>query len=300
MHRRGFLASAASAAAVGLARPSLAQGIKPLIFVPQANLTSLDPIWTTATVTRNYSFLVFDTLYGQTSKLEPRPQMAEGHVAEDDDKRWTLTLREGLTFHTGEKVLARDCVASLQRWMKRDPLGSVLGARLDALEAPDDRTLVFRLKKPFAALPYVLGKTQPSPPMIMPERIAQTDPFKQITEVVGSGPFKFEAKEFVSGSKAVFSRNAAYQPRQETPDFTAGAKRALVERIEWRIIPDASTAANALIAGEVDWVEMPLPDLLPMLRKASGVTVDRLDPYGLYPVARMNCLQGPTTNQGLR
>jgi peptide/nickel transport system substrate-binding protein len=297
MQRRGFLA--ASAATV-LARPAIAQAVKPLIFVPQANLTSLDPIWTTATVTRNYAFLVFETLYGLDSKLNPHPQMAEGHVVDDDARRWTIKLRDGLVFHDGEKVLARDCVASLQRWMKRDAVGQILADRLDLLEAPDDRTLVFRLKKPFSALPFALARTQPSPPVIMPAHVAATDPYKQIPQVVGSGPFRFEPSEYVSGSRVVFSKAAAYAPRTETPDFTAGAKRALVERIEWRIVPDASTAANALQAGEIDWLESPLPDLLALLRRNPDVVVDRLDQYGLYPVARFNALQGPTAQLGVR
>src|SRR5471030_358808 len=179
MQRRDFLAASAAAA---LARPAIAQGVKPLIFVPQANLTSLDPVWTTATVTRNYAFLVFETLYGLDSKLNPHPQMAEGHVVEDDGKRWTIKLRDGLVFHDEQKVLARDCVASLQRWMKRDAVGQILADRLDALEATDDRTLIFRLKKPFAALPFALARTQPSPPVIMPARIAATDPYKRSEE----------------------------------------------------------------------------------------------------------------------
>jgi peptide/nickel transport system substrate-binding protein len=297
MQRRDFLAASAVTA---LAHPAIAQGVRPLIFVPQANLTSLDPIWTTATVTRNYAFLVFETLYGLDAKLEPHPQMAEGHVVEDDGKRWTIKLRDGLVFHDGQKVLARDCVPSLQRWMQRDAVGQILAGRLDALEAPDDRTVVFRLKKPFAALPFALARTQPSPPVIMPARIAATSPFKQITEVVGSGPFRFEASDYVSGSRAVFPKARGYVPRSEAADFTSGGKRALVDRIEWRIVPDAATAANALQVGEIDWLESPLPDLLPLLRKNKDVVVDRLDQYGLYPVARFNSMQGPTAVLGVR
>jgi peptide/nickel transport system substrate-binding protein len=295
MKRRAFLA----ASGVILARPALA-ATKTLVFVPQANLSSLDPIWTTATVTRNYAFMVFDTLYGLDSQLNPHPQMVEGHVVEDDGKRWTMRLREGLRFHDGGVVLARDCVASLARWMKRDALGQALAQRLDAMEAPDDRTLVFRLKRAFPPLPVALAKTQPSPPVIMPERIAQTDPFKQITEVVGSGPFRFVKDEYVNDSRSVYARFDGYVARGEAPDFTAGAKRALVDRIEWRVIPDMSTAANALRNGEVDWLEMPIPDLIPMLKRDVGVVVERLDPIGLYPVLRFNHLQGPTTNLGLR
>src|SRR6202012_3452330 len=137
----------------------------------QANLTSLDPIWTTATVTRNYAFLVFETLYGLDAKLEPHPQMAAGHVVEDDGKRWTIKLRDGLVFHDGTPVLARDCVPSLQRWMKRDAVSVTINARVDAMKTPDDKTLVWRLKKPFPLLAHFLSKVQPQP-VIVPERLA--------------------------------------------------------------------------------------------------------------------------------
>jgi peptide/nickel transport system substrate-binding protein len=303
MQRRRFmLGAAAGLAAAPLARPALAQGAGAhvLRFVPQANLTSLDPIWTTATVTRNYALMVFDTLYGLDAELRPAPQMVEGHVIEQDGLRWTMRLRDGLLFHDGAKVLAADCVASLKRWMKRDPVGQSLASRLDAIETPDDRTLVFRLRKRFPSLPFALAKTQPSPPVIMPARIAGTDPFTQIAEVVGSGPYRFVPGEYVSGNLSVFTRFDGYRPREEAPSFTAGARRALIERIEWKVIPEQMTAASALIAGEVDWLEIPLPDLLPLLRKNPAVTVGRLDPIGLYPVCRPNTLSGPTANVGVR
>ena len=298
MQRRTVLTGLAAA----LARPALAQGsrARTLVFVPQANLTSLDPVWTTATVTRNFAFLVYDTLYATDEQLQPQPQMAEGHTIDQDGKRWTIRLRDALRFHDGTPVRARDCVASLARWMKRDPLGSTIDERLDAMEAPDDRTLVIRLKRPFPPLAYALGKTQPSPAVIMPERLAQTDAFKPVTEAVGSGPFSFVAGEYVSGSTVVFARNDAYVARAGTPSMVAGGKRALVDRVEWRVIPEAATAVAALIAGEVDWVEQPVPDLLPELKKAQGVVVDRLDPYGLYPVLRFNSSIAPTNNKLLR
>ncbi len=285
-----------------LARPALAQSARnrTLVFVPQANLTSLDPVWTTATVTRNYAYLVFDTLYGTDDALQPRPQMAEGHTVEDDGRRWTIRLRPGLAFHDGTPVRGQDCIASLDRWMRRDSLGGSILALLDAMEAPDDRTLVLRLRRAFPPLLNALAKTQPSPAFIMPERIARTDPFKQITEIVGSGPFRFLPDEYVAGSSIAFARNEAYRPRDDAPSSVAGAKRALVDRVEWRIIPEPQTAANALRSGEIDWLEMPIPDLIPSLQKDKGVVVGKLDPYGLYPVLRFNHLQGPTTNRLLR
>ncbi len=299
MKRRNLIAGAAALAS--LPRFAIGQGAsKTLIFVPQANLTSLDPIWTSATVTRNYAYLVFDTLYGTDANLDPQPQMAEGHTVSDDGKRWTITLRDGLFFHDGEPVRATDCVASLQRWMKRDSFGQTLADYTDALEAPDDRTLVFRLKRPFPPLLKALAKTQPSPAMIMPARIAATDPFKQITEIVGSGPFRFVADEYIPGSRAVFAKFDRYKPRDERASGVAGGKVVHVDRVEWRIIPEAATAAGALKAGEVDWLEMPLTDLLPNLKRDRNIVVGKLDPYGLYPVLRFNQLQGPTAHRAIR
>ncbi len=294
MQRRSILAGG-MALAFGNVRA--ATGQTTLRFVPQANLTSLDPIWTTATVTRNYAFLVYDTLFGTDAGLVPQPQMAEGAEVSADGLRWTIRLRDGLRFHDGQPVLARDCAASLRRWMRRDSLGGSI--RLETMEAPDDRTVVLQLRSPFPLL-AALGKTQPSPAVMMPERLAQTDPFTQLKEAVGSGPFRFVADEYVSGSRAVFARFDDYVPRAEPASGVAGGKRALVERVEWHVIPDPATAAAALQAGEVDWVEMPLPDLLPSLARASHVKTGRLDPWGLFPVLRFNHIQGPTTLRGVR
>jgi len=296
VRRRAFLAGAAAAS---LAHPAIASGSKPLVFVPQANLTSLDPVWTTATVTRNFALMVYETLYGRNEAFEPRPLMVQGHIIEDDGKRWTMRLRDGLLWHDGTPVLARDCVASLQRWLKRDAVSVLFAARVDAIEAPDDKTFVWRLRRPFPLLAHFLSKVQPSPVML-PERLAQTDPFKQVTEIIGSGPFRFLPAEYVSGSFAAFARFDRYNPRPEPASYTSGGHRVAVERVEWKIVPDPATAANALASGEVDWLELPQPDLIPMLKRASGVTTGLLDIYGTVGILRPNHIQGPTANPAIR
>ncbi|MBS7813261.1 ABC transporter substrate-binding protein [Roseococcus pinisoli] len=301
MQRRELLLGAASAMTVGrhLTAPALGAEPKTLIHVPQASMATLDPVWTTAVVTRNAGAMLWETLYGRDERLNPQPQMVEGHRVEDGGKRWTMRLREGLMFHDGEPVRARDCVASIRRWMKRDLVGQTIEARLDALEAPDDRTLVFRLSKPFASLPYALARTQPTP-VIMPERLALTDPYRQVPEFIGSGPFRWVADEYVPGSRAIFAKFDRYRPRDEPASFCAGGYRVMVDRVEWRFIPDASTAASALMNGEVDWIDQPLPDLLPLLRRARGVSVEVLDNYGTFGAMRPNSLQGPTADPAIR
>ena len=202
MRRRDFLkyAAASSVAAPSLA---LAGDSRVLRFTPQADLTVLDPIWTTATVTRNHAFLVFDTLYGQDKTYQAVPQMAEGATTENDGKLWKIVLRAGLKFHDGTPVLAKDCVASIQRWGKRDSFGQTLLAVTDELSAPDDKTIQFRLKRKFPLLPDALAKCTAFPPIIMPERLAKTDAFTQVTEMVGSGPLKVVASERMIGSRGL-------------------------------------------------------------------------------------------------
>jgi peptide/nickel transport system substrate-binding protein len=298
MKRRHFIAGSAAAAA--LPRPSIGATTKTLQFVPQSPLASLDPIWTSAQTTRNVAFMVYDVLFGRDEHMTPKPQMLEGYTIEDDGKRWIMKLRPNQWWHDGEKVLARDCVASINRWRQRDPGGATLTARMDALEATDDRTITLRLKKPFPGLPTLLSKFQ-TPCAIVPQRIADgTDPFKQMTEIIGSGPFRFLSDEYVIGSHAAMIPFDKYVPRDEPASFTSGGHRVLVDRVEWKMIPDAATAANALLTGEVDWLEMPMPDLLPLLKKSPDIVLGRLDNWGFISQLRPNHLNSPTNNAAFR
>jgi peptide/nickel transport system substrate-binding protein len=137
-------------------------------------------------------------------------------------------------------VLARDCVASIRRWAARDSFGQTLLAVTDELSGVDDRTIRFRLKHLFPLLADALGKPGSNIGAMMPERLANTDPFKQVTEMVGSGPFQFKADERVPGARVVYERNADYVPRPDgVASFTAGPKIAYFDRVEWQVIPDA-------------------------------------------------------------
>jgi peptide/nickel transport system substrate-binding protein len=211
MKRRTLLAMAAGA----LAAPSLvrAENERVLRFIPYANLAVLDPVWTSAYITRNHAYVVFDTPCGQDSSFHALPQMVEGAPTEQDGRVWRLRLRDGLLFHDGTPVLARDCVASIRRWAKRDAFGQTLMLATDELSADGDRTIVFRLKAPFFLLPEALGKMGVNMLPIMPERLATTDAFRQVTEMVGSGPFRFLPDERVSGARVVYEHFQKYQPR---------------------------------------------------------------------------------------
>jgi peptide/nickel transport system substrate-binding protein len=299
MDRRTLLKGAAGAGTLAitarLSAPAFAQGAaaRTLRFVPQANLANFDPIWGTQYVVRNASAMVWDTLYGVDETLQPRRQMVEAEEVSADGLTWTFRLRPGLKFHDGEPVLAKDAVASLARWSARDPMGLMIKAIEQELTAVDDRTFKWVLKKPFPKMLLALGKNNTPIAFIMPERIAKTDPFKQISEYIGSGPMRFAKNEWVPGAKAVFEKFADYVPREEPASWLAGGKRIMVDRIEWVVIPDAGTASSALQNGEVDWWENPISDIVPVLRKTRNLMVDIADPLGNIGSFRMNHLYPP-------
>jgi len=299
MKRRNFVTGAA--VTLSLPRIARAQSRSVLKFVPQADLTILDPITSVSYVTRNHAMLVFDTLYGVDIDNKPHPQMVAGHQIEQDGLQWTLTLRDGLRFHDGSPVQARDVVASLRRWGQRDNVGQVLMATTDELTAISDDKLRFRLKRPFPLLPDALGKLGTNVAAIMPERLAKTDPALQITEMVGSGPYRFAASERVSGDRAIYERFADYVPRADgVTSALAGPKHVYFDRVEWITIPDVATAAAALQAGEIDWWEQPAPDYWPLLQRNRNLQLKNIDPYGSAGVIRFNFLQAPSNNPALR
>ncbi|MBS0640232.1 MAG: ABC transporter substrate-binding protein [Proteobacteria bacterium] len=299
MRRRSFLTTAA---ALPLAAPAIAQPAKTqaLRFIPQANLTSLDPIWTTATVTNNHGYYVYDTLYSADAQMRPQPQMAEGHTVSDDGRTWRIRLRPGLKFHDGTPVRAVDANASIARWCKRDAFGQILDGMVVEWNAPDDRTMELKLKRPFPLLLDALAKPDASVPFIMPERLAKTDANKAITEVVGSGPYRFLPDEYVSGARVAYAKFEDYAPRAEQPEWATGAKIAYFPRVEWNVIPDPGTAAAAIQRGEADWWERPFNDLIPTMLKDPGVTSMIADPSGRLSVLRFNTLHPPFNDVKIR
>ena len=302
MRRRSFLrAAGGGAAAASLPRFSIAQpaNARVLRFVPQANLTLLDPIFTTAAVTANHAWMVYDTLFGVNAAQQAKPQMAEGYTVSDDGRTWLIKLREGLKWHDGQPVRAQDCAPSLARWSARDTFGQSVAKAVDAWGAVDDRTIRITLKKPFPLLIAALAAPNGNA-FMMPERLASTDPFKAITEAVGSGPFRFLKDEFVAGSSAAWEKFDGYVPRQEPPEWTSGGKVANFQRIEWKIIPDAATASAALQSGEVDWYEQAQTDLVPLLRRNSDIVIAPSNPQGYIGGLRFNHLHPPFNDVRLR
>lgn len=301
MFRRDLLAGAAAAAA--LPRFAIAQtaAARTLRYVPHANPGNIDPFTNTAFVARDHAFLVYDQLYGMDEQFRPQPQMVQGHVVENDGLLWRFTLREGLKFHDGTPVRGRDCIASIRRWGRRDAFGQELLARVADMTEESDRVFAIRLNRAFPKMLEAFSKVTTSCLFVMPERLANVDPFTNIAEAVGSGPFRFVQNEWVPGSSLVYARNADYVPvTSGTASMTAGPKVAHFDRVEWRIIPDASTAAAALQAGEIDWWEQPTADLFPLVARNRNIAVDIINGTGLIGIFRPNHLTAPFNNPAVR
>ncbi len=292
MLRRTLLRAALATAP--LATPAIAANPRTLRYIPDADLAILDPVWTTATITRDHAYMVFDQLYGIDETDTVRPQMLAGHTLEGGTT-WTLTLRNGLRFHDGTPVLAADAVQSIRRWAARTPFGQALLAASDEIAAPDDRTIRIRLKRRFP-----VDRCLANGPPIMPARLAATDPSRAILEMVGSGPFRFLPDERVSGARAAYARFEGYVPRDGAPSYTAGPKIAHVDRVEWTVIPDPSTAGAALQSNEADWWGSATYDLLPWLRRARGLVVGTVQGPGQIPILRFNHLHPPFDDPAIR
>jgi peptide/nickel transport system substrate-binding protein len=302
MTRREFAAAAGavSLAGLGLRGPANAADTNTLRFIAQSDLRVLDPIWTTAYITRNHGYMVFDTLFALDSKFKPHPQMVGDHNISPDKLRYSFTLRDGLKFHDGQPVRGADCAASLKRWMARDALGQTLAAAVDEMKGGDDKNFTIRLKEPFPLLIDAIAKVSSLAPFIMPERLAKTDPYEQVTEMVGSGPFKFVTSEFEPGHKAVYVKNTDYVPRNEASDWASGGKVVKVDRVEWLVVPDAMTKAAALQSSEYDWWENPPADLWPVLEANPEIVMAPLDPLGGTGCLRFNHLFPPFDNVKMR
>ncbi|GJG96732.1 ABC transporter substrate-binding protein [Cupriavidus pauculus] len=286
--------------AVAIAPITYAQAETTAKVVMQAPLRVVDPILTNAYVTRNHGYMVFDTLFAMDASGKPQPEMVESWKETPDKLTLTLTLRKGLMFHDGTPVTGEDVIASLKRWAERDALGQRLMMTTAKLESPDASTVVFRLKRPFGLLLEALAKPGSPVPFIMPKRIASRPASQPITEVIGSGPYKFVAASFQPGVKASYVKFTDYVPRKEPASGFAGGKVAVVDRIEMVNISDAQTAVNALSRGEIDFVEDVPPDLMPQLE---GVKTVALKPYGKSTnmfTLRMNWLQPPFNNVKVR
>jgi peptide/nickel transport system substrate-binding protein len=293
------LALSAALMSPALTSPAMAAGKKTITAVMHSDLRIIDPGFTTAYITRDHGYMVYDTLLATDSSFKVQPQMADWKVS-DDKLTYTFTLRDGLKWHDGTPVTAEDCIASLKRWGKNDNMGQKLMDFTASIEPIDAKSFALKLKEPYGLVLESIGKPSSYTPFMMPKRLAETPAGQQIKEQVGSGPFKFVQAEFQPGVKAVYEKNADYVPRKEAPSWTSGAKVVKVDRVEWITMPDAQTAVNALQSGDIDFMENLPFDLLPVLEANKDLKVDVLNKFGFQTLGRMNFLYPPFDNVKVR
>jgi len=300
LHRRSLAMMAVLAGATLSFGNAVAQE-KVLRVVPHSNLAVLDPIWTTAYMSRNHGYMIYDTLFGTDENGKVKPQMVESWSESPDKRLWTFKLRKGLEFHDGKPVTGEDVIASLQRWGKRDAMGSALMQFVQRMDSPTPDTFRIFLGEANGFMLEALGKPSSNVPFIMPKRIAQTDAFKQIEEHIGSGPFVFKRDEFKPGDKAVYLKNTKYVPRAEPPSGSTGGKRVYVDRVEWNLaLRDAQAQVNALKKGEVDILEQLPFDFYEQVRADTSLQVPKYANFGLQYMARFNHLHKPFDNPKVR
>jgi peptide/nickel transport system substrate-binding protein len=296
---RRCTAAALTACALLLAVPA-ALGQTTLRVVKHSDLKIVDPIWTTAYITRDHGYMIYDTLFATDANNQIKPQMIERYTLSPDKLTYTMVLRDGLLWHDGKPVTAEDCVASIRRWAAKDAMGQKMMSFVKDMPVVDAHTFRIVLSTPTGLVLPALGKPSSAVPFMMPKRVADTSPNEQISDYTGSGPFVFRKEEWKPGDKAVYVKFDKYKPRAEPPSGLAGGKVAKVDRVEWRVVADQQTAVNALIAGEIDFIEQPSHDLLPILRADPNIKIVDWNPLGNQYAFRFNVTAKPFDNDKVR
>ncbi len=274
--RRGAIGAALATTTLGRGVGAQTSRERPFRFVVNVGLQVLDPIAGASFVTRNFGYVVFDTLVGMDMRGNYRPQMLEGWEVSADRLTWDFKLRRGLTFHDGAPVTPEDVVASVRRWGQRDSIGRRLMAATAEMTTKGTDGFVVRLARPFGGVIEALGKPSNHICVVMPARIAAaTPPTQPVREVVGSGPFVFLREEWIPGERTFFRRNERYVPRAEPADGLAGGKVAKFERVEMITMPDIAMRASALQQGEVDYLEYAPIDNLLRLRANRNIVISQ-------------------------
>lgn len=294
---RAALAALVAAAALAAGQPVEAQTLRA---VKHSALRVLDPIITTAYITRNHGYMIYDTLFALDENFEPQPQMVDEWTVSDDGLTYTFVLRDGLKFHDGAPVTPDDVIASIRRWGERDAMGQTLMSFVEDMTGEGDKTIVMTMKEPYGLVIDSLAKPSSNVPFIMPARLAATPSTEPVPEQIGSGPFVFVEEEFQPGVKTVYEKFEDYVPREEPPSWASGGKDVKVDRVEWVVMPDDQTALNALMAGEIDYWEQPPTDLLPILEANPEIEVRNLNMLGFQTIARMNFLHPPFDDPQIR
>jgi peptide/nickel transport system substrate-binding protein len=294
MNTQILLAATLAAATLLAAVPPALAETKVMRIAPLTDLRVLDPIFTGAYAVRTHAYMVYDVPLALDSKGVPRPQMVDSWVKSADGRQWTFKLRESLRFHDGAPVTANDMVVSLQRWAKRDILGQAMVKAGGVFKAQGEQSFTLTLTQPFGLVLEALSRSA----FVMPARVAQADLTKPITDTTGSGPFIFKKDEWVPGNKIVWVKNPNYVPRKEAADGLAGGKKVYLDRVEWTVMPDPNTQAQAIRRGEIDMIEGVGADFIAPMMGEKDLRVVAMAPF--HGMMYLNQLHPPFNNPKAR
>jgi len=286
----------AALTALAVSAPGYANTLRAVFGAP---LQILDPLSTTAYITRDHGFMVYDTLFGVDLSGEVQPQMVQTWSVDEAQTTWTFRLRDGLLFHDGSPVTSADVVASLQRWQANDTLGGKMAARTTAIVAVDDQTFQIKLSEPFGPMLRALGKPSAIVPFIVPKSVLDAADGGRITRYIGSGPFIFQEQEFRPGERAVYVKNPHYQPRNEPASGTAGGKVVNLDRVELVFLKDAQTTVNALRNKEIDYIDEASYEQVVAMQQDPALEVVPRTPSRFY-VMRFNTQTPPFNDVRVR
>ena len=294
---KGALLGVSALAVAALAAPVEAQTLRA---VKHSALRVLDPIMTTAYMSRNHGYMIFDTLFALDESMTPQPQMVDSWEMSEDGLTYRFTLREGLMFHDGTPVTGDDVAASIARWGERDGMGQMLMRFVADMGSDGDDVFVMTLSEPYGLVIDSLAKPSSNVPFIMPKRLAETPSSEPIPEQIGSGPFRWVADEFQPGVIAVYEKFEDYVPRSEPPSWASGGKVVKVDRVEWVVMPDDQTKLNALLSEEIDYWEDPPADLQPIITGTPDMQMRNLNALGYQTIVRPNSLHPPFDRPEIR
>lgn len=256
---------------------------------------ALDPVFTTATVTANFGWHVYEGLFTRNNSQAPKMDLLDKYEPSNDGKKVTMTLRKGVMFHNDKELTSADVEASLKRYADIQASGKLVMTALDTMEVPDKYTVVLNFKEPRSGiLPVFLSRIGAA---VMPaEDIAKYGKDK-ITVPVGTGPYKFI--EHQPDRMVRMQRNDKYVAREDAMDGSAGKKTAYIDEIQYIPVPEESVRADGVGTGEYHYADGLAPDSYARVKGVPNVEADIGKPY-YWAVVHFNKKEGLFTNLKLR
>jgi peptide/nickel transport system substrate-binding protein len=257
---------------------------------------SLDLHWTTAVITQQITWHVYETLYTYDKAFAPIPMLAEGHTVSDGGRRYTIALRKGVKFHNGREMTSADVVPSLQRWGRMSTPGKAVWKTVEAVEAKDPYTVVIHLKEPSGSLLYGLGRPNAGA-AIYPKEVVAAAGDQQVKEFIGTGPYRFV--EHRPDRHIKLARFKDYAARSEAPDGYGGKRTAYVDEILFVPVPDVAVRLAGVETGEYHLAQQIKADQYDRIKGLKDVDARIVKPYG-WMTAVPNHKEGLMANRKVR